>query len=129
MALTEASIQFHTGQDDKDHDTALSVTVAHVGGRVYAYREKFAGDLVFPDWTKSEVFNLPVTDGNVTPAQIKDGIKLFIEIHPNGDDNWWTKWVVTLIVDGKAYHFVQKDFVYFDDDDGLDKQHFKMMPE
>lgn len=82
--LTSISIQFHTNNDDKDHDS--SVEVALDNSTYLVGKGTVGGGTRFPDNSDSQVYGIPVA-GYYTPDNLVHG-RLFVIIHPNGNDTW-----------------------------------------
>ena len=121
--LKKASIQFHTGSDDKDKDTALSVWLS-VGTSTIAKKVGFANDNKrFAEKSSSENFELGDVDETLKKSAVKDGVKtrLLMETKDGGDDNWWVKWTITLEwSDGSTTTIKHDKYERYDDDEHTD---------
>jgi hypothetical protein len=93
--LTKITVQFSTGNDDKDDDTKVTYSFV-VNGQAVAQLRDFAGDrgrndfpfkaINFKNKTLSPVFEIPVLR-QVPKQQIQTG-KTEVIIRPNGNDTW-----------------------------------------
>ena len=121
--LKKASIQFHTGSDDKDKDTKLSVWIMS-SSKTIARKVGFANDNKrFAENASSENFDLGDVDTNVTKSDVANGVKtrILFETKDGGDDNWWTKWTLTFeFSDGSTITALHAESVRFDDDEFTD---------
>jgi hypothetical protein len=82
--LTGASIEFHTNDDDKNHDTVVEVTVL-AGNEIWAahIKDRFGH---FGDHSDTGPFDLVVL-GPITRDQLKTG-SVFIQIFIPDEDTW-----------------------------------------
>src|SRR5690242_6789167 len=91
--LVEASISFHTNDEDKDSDSQVTVTVHEMGQTVAArINNDFGG---FSDGSDHGPFYLEIMDPNATPASLRQG-SVTIRIDPNGHDTWPFNWYLHL---------------------------------
>lgn len=83
-ALETATVTFHTNDDDKDHDTHVTITVRDQVGNVAARISDDFGH--FTDHSDSGPFNLQVEDP-ASQQDLKAG-SVTIRIDPVGNDTW-----------------------------------------
>src|SRR5262249_5280732 len=85
--LSDAAIQFHTADEDKDHNTAVRVDVMASNGTVLAHLEGVEGPLGhFNDHTDSAV--LPLQRMPVSSPDYLQPASARIHIDPTGHDTW-----------------------------------------
>src|SRR2546430_4517968 len=82
--LANCAISFHTNDEDKDHDTHVTVTVRDVNGLVCAQVDNDWGH--FDDQSDAGPFGLIIRNRQ-TPDLLQSGT-LTIRIDPNGHDTW-----------------------------------------
>src|SRR5438105_15265401 len=82
--LANAAISFHTNDEDKDHDTHVTVTVRDVNGLVCAQVDNDWGH--FDDQSDAGPFGLSIR--NRQTAELLQSGSLTIRIDPNGHDTW-----------------------------------------
>ena len=91
--LETARITFHTNDDDKDHDTHVTVTVRDHDGDVVARVSDDFGH--FPDHSDNGPFNLQIEDPSSQTA-LKQG-SVTIRVDPVGNDTWKFNFFLELI--------------------------------
>lgn len=84
ITLTNASIKFHTNDDDKDGDTHVTVEVRDFNQVVAARIDSDFGK--FRDQTDNGPFQLSVKNAS-TKTDMQRG-NVTIRINPNGNDTW-----------------------------------------
>src|SRR5438105_8707167 len=84
VTLSEATISFHTNDDDKDFDTNVTVTVRDSSNVVAARISDDFGH--FPDHSDNGPFNLAMQNPSSKEALQTGSVE--IRIDPNGDDRW-----------------------------------------
>jgi hypothetical protein len=116
--LTKVSITFKTHNDNKDHDTILSVAIKNKVSlflsQDLAGGDNLGGDKEFKD-PSSESFDLVLKSDKLT---VKDVTLPLVNIHiqPNGHDRWIFDYVVTLqFSDGSSFSS-HKDGIILDQD-------------
>ena len=88
--LVNASISFHTNDDDKNDDTTVGVYVsagaAETGNLILGAQieDRFGR---FGDHSDSGPFDLVIVNPQITRDQLKTG-GVMIQIIPQGDDHW-----------------------------------------
>ena len=82
--LQEASISFHTNDDDKDPDAKVTVTVKDFNNNPVALLSDTLGH--FDDHSDNGPFRLPVLS-NSSREQVRRG-RVEIRIDPHGNDTW-----------------------------------------
>jgi hypothetical protein len=98
--LTNARVAFHTNNEDKDHDTHVTVTVRDSDGVVAARVSNDFGH--FDDHGDTGPFALSITNPS-TKESLQRG-KITIRIDPNGHDTWRFNFFVTLnFSDGSSF--------------------------
>jgi hypothetical protein len=96
MALLDnASVQFRTNDDDKDHDTNVTIEVRDKIGHLVARVSDTFGP--FHDQTSSGPFALEVL--NKVDSSRLEGGKVLIRIDPKGNDTWRFNFLVELHMD------------------------------
>jgi len=119
--LTEVKVVFHTTDDDKDHDTTLSMW-AKIDTKTLAYSEGFANKTRFPDPSDSSPFPLGEVDKKITKQDVARGVKVRLKMTTDGDDNWWFKFTVTFkFSDDSTIVMEMSENTKFDDDETTDK--------
>ncbi|MCW8129195.1 MAG: hypothetical protein KIS92_02315 [Planctomycetota bacterium] len=119
--LTEVKVVFHTTDDDKDHDTTLSMWIK-IDTKTLAYSEGFANNTRFPDKTDSSPFPLGEVDKKISKQEVAKGVKARLKMTTNGDDNWWFKFTVTFkFSDDSTIVMEMTENTKFDDDETTDK--------
>jgi hypothetical protein len=122
--LKRAWIQFHTGKDDKDSDTALAVWL-RTGDTQLASLDGFGNHEKFAERSDSSKFELGHVDTSVKKSTVGDCVTTRIKMttKDGGDDNWWFRFTVTLEwSDGSQtsiYHPVDERY---DDDERVDAE-------
>ena len=84
VRLANAAVSFHTNDEDKDHDTHVTVTVRDVNGLVCAQVDNDWGH--FDDQSDAGPFGLKIR--NRQAVQPLQSGSLTIRIDPNGHDTW-----------------------------------------
>jgi hypothetical protein len=82
--LANATISFHTNDEDKDHDTHVTVTIRDVNSLVCAQVDNDWGH--FDDQSDAGPFGLNIR--NRQTADLLQSGNLTIRIDPNGHDTW-----------------------------------------
>jgi len=100
--LKSANITFHTGTEDKDHDTKLFVKLNSRTGKGIG-QINFTNDEKFPDNT-FKYFDFDLKD-TMLESDFSDGGKMNIKIMPNGNDTWKFSFILNLIFtqDGRDF--------------------------
>ncbi|MFJ5302266.1 hypothetical protein [Streptomyces sp. NPDC088350] len=92
---------FHTNDDDKDHDTILTITIEKLPDE-FAKVDNIIGK--FDDHTDNGPFGLSV-QGGVLKSQIP-GATTTVKIQANGDDTWRFNYFLDLVFsDGTHQRF------------------------
>jgi hypothetical protein len=82
--LTSATIRFHTGGDDKDHDTHVRVDLCTPNDEIAAYIDSNLGYI--PDGTDS-TYLLQINEPWFTQDRVQKGY-VHIRIDTRGDERW-----------------------------------------
>lgn len=90
--LYSADVTFHTNDEDKDHDTQVTVRVFDKYGQTVVFGEGTWGK--FNDQEDTGPFDLLV-DGLKSRSDILGG-RYSIRIDPNGNDTWRFNFTITL---------------------------------
>lgn len=90
--LSSATVAFHTNDDDKDHDTNVTVTVRQADGTIAAHISDTFGH--FPDHSDSGPFNLEIFNPG-TRGEVQGG-NFTLRVDPVGNDTWRLNTVVDL---------------------------------
>jgi hypothetical protein len=93
--LDNASVQFRTNDENKDHDTNVTVEVRDKIGHLAARVSDTFGP--FDDQTSNGPFQLEILN-RVDSAALQGG-NVLIRIDPKGDDTWRFNFVVELHMD------------------------------
>jgi len=93
--LDNASVQFRTNDENKDHDTNVTVEVRDKIGHLVARVSDTLGP--FDDQTSNGPFQLEILN-RVDNAALQGG-KVLIRIDPKGDDTWRFNFLVELHMD------------------------------
>ena len=96
--LIRAVVMFHTNDDDKDHDTHVTVIVRQSDGTVAALISDDFGR--FPDHSDNGPFDLTTYDAQkdqLTGGQVQ------IRIDPVGDDTWRFNFFIDLLFDDASH--------------------------
>lgn len=92
--LKNCRVKFHTTNDDKDHDSHLTIVVRDSAGRIAARVDSdFAR---FPDHSSFETF-IPVHNAS-SDDEMQSG-SVTLRLDPNGNDTWKFNCFVELIFD------------------------------
>ena len=84
--LRNAKIRFFTKDDDKDHDTLISIFI-RVGNTRIASLENYGQGITFRDWETYEV-PLRVDAPEIAREAAVQGISTQIVFRPVGNDTW-----------------------------------------
>ena len=90
--LSGATVSFHTHDDDKDHDTNVTVTVRQHDGTIAAHLSDPFGH--FADHSDSGPFNLELFNPG-TRGEVQGG-NFTVRIDPVGNDTWRFNMVLDL---------------------------------
>ncbi|MGW0516143.1 hypothetical protein [Crossiella sp. NPDC003009] len=82
--LTRATVFFHTNDEDKDHDTHITVTAFDRNGTTAARVANAFGD--FDDHSDNGPFGMYIH--NPSRWELLQGGNLHLRIDPNGNDTW-----------------------------------------
>jgi hypothetical protein len=110
--LTEATVSFHTNDDDKDNDTHVTVTVRQSDGVIAARTDDDFGH--FNDHSDNGPFNLEVV--NPSPKSALRSGNVTIRIDPNGDDEWHFNFFANLIFSDGSHLSCEADGLTLDQD-------------
>ena len=118
--ITKVSITFVTHDDNKDHDTSVSVDVQNKTSiflsQDLARLDNFAGNQEFGDKPPStNTFVLPLASNGVKVSELLLPI-YSITIHPNGDDRWIFDCAVTLTASDSSQFSATKQGIILDQD-------------
>lgn len=91
--LTNANIKFHTNDNDKDHDTHVTVEVKDSNGVVCARVDNDFGH--FDDNSNAGPFGLQVVNASNKEDCQRGTVR--IRIDPNGHDEWHFNFFLTLM--------------------------------
>jgi hypothetical protein len=83
-SLESAAVSFRTNDEDKDHDTNVTVEVRDRGGELAARISDTFG--AFHDQTSNGPYELQVLNGT-QKSELKNGTVL-VRVDPKGDDTW-----------------------------------------
>ena len=98
--LDNASVQFRTNDDDKDHDTNITIEVRDRVGHLAARMSDTLGP--FHDQTSSGPYQLEILN-RVDSAALQGG-NVLIRVDPKGNDTWRFNFIVELHMnDGSAF--------------------------
>jgi len=84
QTLQNASIKFHTTNDDKDNDTHVTVDIMNGNGTVVAHIDNDFGH--FNDNSDNGPYDIPIS-GTLNLSDMPRG-SVKIRIDPNGHDTW-----------------------------------------
>jgi hypothetical protein len=115
--LTDVTIEFRTHNDNKDHDTLLSVAVINKVNlfleQVIAQNSDLAHGMEFVD-PSTNMFHLgvtaPIVVSQLTFPQTK------IHIQPNGHDRWIFDFTVNFVFDSGPPYSYSKSGIVLDQD-------------
>jgi hypothetical protein len=93
--LDNASVQFRTNDDDKDHDTNVTIEVRDRVGHLAARMSDTVGP--FHDQTSNGPFPLEILN-KVDSAALQGG-NVLIRVDPKGNDTWRFNFIVELHMD------------------------------
>ncbi|TQF02607.1 hypothetical protein E6W39_10445 [Kitasatospora acidiphila] len=95
--LTEATVSFHTNDENKDHDTNVTVEVRDRNGQMAARVSDTFG--AFNDHTNNGPYNLSIL--NHASKDDLQGGNVLLRVDPVGDDTWrFNLFVDLLFADG-----------------------------
>lgn len=95
--LKTCRIRFHTNDEDKDHDTHVTITVRDGGGNIAARVDNDFGH--FDDQSDFETF-VPIRNQS-SRADMQTG-RITIRIDPNGHDTWRFNFDLDLVFDDNS---------------------------
>jgi hypothetical protein len=110
--LVKASVRFHTTDNDKDHDSHVTVYVKEKDGTIAARADSDYGQ--FPDNSDNGPFALQVLD----PATRDDfaGGQAVVRIDPKGNDTWqFTMYVELDFANGRIKNFQSENLSLSED--------------
>jgi len=96
--LANCNIKFHTNDDDKDHDTHVTVDVTDFNNVVCAHIDNDFGH--FDDQSDNGPFGLQVLNASNKSDCQRGTVR--IRIDPNGNDTWKFNFTLTLIFDDNS---------------------------
>jgi len=97
--LENASIVFNTTDEDKDHDTALTVMVTD-----YDQQNVASAWGCYGHFNDRSTYTIQMTVLNQAPMDLLDRGTIRIHIDPNGHDTWRFNYILTLLFDdGSSY--------------------------
>jgi hypothetical protein len=82
--LTEATVSFHTNDENKDHDTNVSVSVRQADGTIAAHISSPFGE--FQQHSDNGPFNLVIFNPG-TRGEVQGG-NVTVRVDPVGHDTW-----------------------------------------
>jgi len=97
--LREATVSFHTNDEDKDHDTNVTIEVRAGSGQMTARVSDTFGP--FHDHTNTGPFNLTIL--NHSGKEDLQGGNVLLRVDPVGDDTWRFNFLVDLIFDDGSH--------------------------
>ena len=116
--LTKVGITFRTHNDNKDHDTQLSVAVKNKVNMFLsqdlASGDNLGGDTEFKD-PSTNSFDLVLKSDSITLKDVSLPV-VNIHIQPNGHDRWIFDYTVTLTFSDGSVFTSHKDGVILDQD-------------
>ena len=92
-ALTEAQVSFHTNDEDKDHDTHVTVTVRQRDGTIAARIDDDFGH--FNDHSNNGPYGMLILNQG-DKSDLAQG-NVTIRVDPNGNDTWRFNFLVDLL--------------------------------
>ncbi len=93
--LANCNVKFHTNDDDKDHDTHLTVDVTDFNNVLCAHIDNDFGH--FDDQSDNGPFGLQILNASSKDDCQRGNVR--IRIDPNGNDEWRFNFNLTLIFD------------------------------
>src|SRR5215469_11795750 len=113
MALLDnASVQFRTNDEDKDHDTNVTIEVRDRIGHLAARVSDTFGP--FHDQTSSGPFQLEILN-RIDASALKGG-NVLLRVDPKGNDTWRFNFLVELHMDDGSTLSASADGVEFNQD-------------
>jgi hypothetical protein len=103
--LTEATVTFHTNDENKDHDTNVTIEVRDRNGQLAARVSNTFG--AFDDHTEDGPYNLPIV--NHSDKSDLQGGNVLLRVDPVGDDTWRFNLFVNLLFDDGSHLTVVAD--------------------
>ncbi|MGK4579936.1 hypothetical protein [Kitasatospora sp. HPMI-4] len=103
--LTEATMSFHTNDENKDHDTNVTIEVRDRNGHMAARVSDTFG--AFNDHTNDGPFNLTLLN-HATKDDLQGG-NVLLRVDPVGDDTWRFNLFVDLLFDDGSHLTVTAD--------------------
>ncbi|MEW2625501.1 hypothetical protein [Streptomyces sp. NPDC048106] len=97
--LQEATVSFHTNDENKDHDTNITIEVRDNRGGMTARVSNTFGP--FNDHTNTGPYNIPVL--NHTGKDELRGGTVLLRVDPVGDDTWRFNFNVDLLFDDGSH--------------------------
>ena len=97
--LKEATVSFHTNDENKDHDTNITIEVRDSSGGMAARVSDTFGP--FPDHTNTGPYNL--TTINRASKDDLQGGNVLLRVDPVGDDTWRFNLLVDLLFDDGSH--------------------------
>jgi len=110
--LANCNLSFHTNDDDKDHDTHVTVTVRDKNNLVVAHISDDFGH--FPDHSDSGPFSLIIQNASEKVNLATGSVTLRID--PNGDDTWRFNFFLDLLFSDGSHLSCGADGLELDQD-------------
>ena len=124
-ALTRASVEFQTNDEDKDDDTLVEVAVHLQDGTVVAtttFGEDWQNFGHFDDHSHSGPFDL-LLEQPATRGQLKTG-SVSVAIQPNGNDTWRFNFLVDMLFEDGGHLLARANGLELTEDTGRKQQQF-----
>jgi hypothetical protein len=100
QTVATANIKFHTTDDDKDHDTHVTVEVKDGNGLVIARIDNDFGH--FDNNSDSGPFDMPIVNASSRDDCERGSVRIHID--PNGHDTWHFNFFLQIVFsDGQVY--------------------------
>jgi hypothetical protein len=93
VTLANCNVKFHTNDNDKDHDTHVTVEVRDFNGAVCARVDNDFGH--FDNNSDNGPFGMPVVNASTKEDCQRGNVR--IRIDPNGHDEWHFNFFLTLV--------------------------------
>jgi hypothetical protein len=93
--LREVTVSFHTNDEDKDHDTNVTIEVRDSNGQMAAHVSDTFGP--FHDHTNNGPYNLTILN-HASKDDLRGG-NVLLRVDPVGDDTWRFNFLVDLLFD------------------------------
>ena len=97
--LKEATVSFHTNDEDKDHDTNVTIEVRDSSGGMAARVSDTFGP--FHDHTNTGPYNLTIIN-RISKDDLQGG-NVLLRVDPVGDDTWRFNLLVDLLFDDGSH--------------------------